>query len=102
MCIMSRSNFKRSYNNISYVYDNSNNTAVSYGSGYLSLMLSGEQQQQAFNDSYTVLILEEAEKLYNKLTTVLTNSVIALPPNIRASSSLSLPAYNNIQRLTNL
>ena len=84
------------------VYDNSNNTAVSYGSGYLSLMLSGEQQQQAFNDSYTVLILEEAEKLYNKLTTVLTNSVIALPANIRASSSLSLPAYNNIQRLTNL
>ncbi|HKG70864.1 MAG TPA: hypothetical protein VKA87_03140 [Nitrososphaeraceae archaeon] len=84
------------------VYDNSNNTAVSYGSGYLSLMLSGEQQQQAFNGSYTVLILEEAEKLYNKLTTVLTNSVIALPANIRASSSLSLPAYNNIQRLTNL
>jgi hypothetical protein len=99
---MSRSNFKRSYNNISYVYDNSNNTAVSYGSGYLSLMLSGEQQQQAFNGSYTVLILEEAEKLYNKLTTVLTNSVIALPANIRASSSLSLPPYNNIQRLTNL
>ena len=32
-----------------------------------------QQQQQSFNDSYTALILEEAEKLYNKLTTELTN-----------------------------
>jgi hypothetical protein len=40
-------------------------------------MLSGrKQQQQSFNDSYTALILEEAEKLYNKLTTELTNRFI--------------------------
>jgi hypothetical protein len=39
-------------------------------------MMSGrQQQQQSFNDSYTVLILEEAEKLYNKLTTQLTNKI---------------------------
>jgi hypothetical protein len=57
------------------IHDNSNNTCVCYGSNYPSLM-SGEQQQQAFNDSYTALILEEAEKLFNKLTTELTNSVM--------------------------
>ena len=45
-----------------------------YGSNYPSLMLPGQQQQQqSFNDNYTALILEEAEKLYNKLTTELTN-----------------------------
>src|SRR5215204_7701100 len=62
------------------IHDNSNNTPISYGSNYPSLMLSGRQQhqqEQSFNDSYTALILEEAEKLYNKLTTELTNSVMA-------------------------
>jgi hypothetical protein len=40
--------------------------------------MSGEQhQQQSFNDRYIALILEESEKIYNKLTTKLTNSVIA-------------------------
>ena len=59
------------------ICDNSNNTTISYGPNYPSLMLSGgQQQQQSFNDSYTALILEEAEKLYNKLTTKLTNEVI--------------------------
>ena len=63
------------YNFISY--SNSNETiSTPYGSNYPSLMLPGQQQQQqqSFNDSYTALILEEAEKLYNKLTTELTNS----------------------------
>jgi hypothetical protein len=36
-----------------------------------------QQQQQSFNASYTTLIIGEAEKLYNKLTTELTNRVIA-------------------------
>jgi hypothetical protein len=33
-------------------------------------MSSGRQhhQQQSFNDSHTALVLEESEKLYNKLT----------------------------------
>ena len=47
-------------------------TTTTYGSNYHSLMLlRQQQQQQSFNDSYTALILEEAEKLYNKLTTEL-------------------------------
>jgi hypothetical protein len=76
------------YNFVSYSI--SNNTTISYGSNYPSLMLSGrQQQQQSFNDSYTALIVEEAEKLYNKLRTELTNSVIA------AASSSSAAAYNN-------
>jgi hypothetical protein len=33
----------------------------------------GQHQQQAFNDSYIALILEESEKLYNNLITELTN-----------------------------
>jgi hypothetical protein len=78
------------------IHDNSNNTPISYGSDYPSLMLSGRQQkqQQSFNDSYTALILEEAEKLYNKLTTELTNWSIAATATIR-ESSLPLPTANN-------
>jgi hypothetical protein len=80
------------------IHDNSNNTTIiSNGSNYHSLMLSGQQhQQQSFNDSYTTLILEEAEKIYNELITELTNSVIAsvATGTIRASS-LPLPAHNN-------
>ncbi len=65
-----RSNSKL-YNFISY--STSVETAsATYGSNYLSLMSEQQQhQQQSFNDSYTALILEEAEKLYNILTTKL-------------------------------
>jgi transposase len=60
------------------IYDNSNNTTISFGSNYLSLLSGGQhQQQQSFNDIYTALILQEAEKLYNKLTTEFTNRIIA-------------------------
>jgi hypothetical protein len=53
-----------------------------YISKYLCLTSLGEQQrQQQFSyisdDRYTALILEEIEKIYNKLTTKLTNRVIA-------------------------
>jgi hypothetical protein len=42
--------------------------------------LSGghQQRQQLFNDRYTALILEEAEKLYNELTTEFTNMVMVM------------------------
>jgi hypothetical protein len=69
-------------------------TSTSYGSNYLSLM-SG-QRQQSFDDIYTVLILEEAEKLYNTLKTELTNKAIAAAAAIRASS---LPSLDNMQML---
>jgi hypothetical protein len=74
-------------NNIS---DNNDNDTTSYGSNYLSLM-SGQQQyqQQSFSDDlYSALILEEAEKLYNKLTTKLTNNVIAAAAAAIRESSL--------------
>jgi hypothetical protein len=62
-------------------------------------MLSGQQQQQqSFNDSYTALIIEEAEKLYNELITKLTDSTIAAAVAIRAS--LPLSGNNNNQKLT--
>ena len=44
-----------------------------------------QQQQQSFDDSYTALILEEAEKLYNKLITEVTNRVIAAAATMSAS-----------------
>jgi hypothetical protein len=72
-------------------YSNSVETAsTTYGSNYSSLMLSGrqEQQQQSFNDSYTALILEESEKLYNKLMSELTNRVIAADATTIRGSSL--------------
>ena len=62
------------YNFVSYSI--SNNTTISHGSNYPSLMFSRRQQQQSFNDNYTALILEESEKLYNKLMTELTNRAI--------------------------
>ena len=79
-------------------YNISNNYAATpYGSNYLSLMSPGRQQyQQSFNDSYTALILQEAERLYNKLTTELTNSVIAAAAIMESSLP---PANNNIQKL---
>ncbi len=65
-------------------YNSNNNTTISYGPNYPSLTLSGrQQQQQSFNDSYTALILEEAEKLYNILTTKLINRVITASATIR-------------------
>ena len=77
------------------IHDNSNNTTINYRSNYLSLMSSG-QQQQSFNDTYTALILEESEKIYNKLTTEFTNRVISA---VRATSLTSL-TNNNEQILT--
>ena len=79
------------------LYKISNNA---YDSNYLPLM-SRQQQHQSFNDSYTALILEEAEKLYNKLTTELTNRIIAAAAAaIRASSLPSSQAINNRYELT--
>jgi hypothetical protein len=58
--------------------------SASYGSNYHSLMSPGQQQQQqSFNDRYTALILEEAEKLHNKITAELTNRVTAEAAAIR-------------------
>jgi hypothetical protein len=58
-------------------------------------MLSGRQQhQQSFNDSYTAVILEEAEKLYNQLTTELTNRIIAATAATMRTSSLPTPSDN--------
>ena len=65
------------YNFISYSTSVVTASSTTYGSNYLSLMSSGQQhQQQLFNNTYTALILEESEKLYNKLTTELTNIII--------------------------
>jgi hypothetical protein len=91
----------------SVLYNISNNTtAASYGSNYLLLMLSGrkQQQQQPFayisDNSYIALIVEEAEKLYNQLTTELTNRIIAAAASIRALSLPSPSANTNKQKLT--
>ncbi len=59
---------------------------------------SQQQQQQSFTDTYIALILEEAEKLYNKLITELTNRVMAARAVAIKESSLSIA--NNRQKLT--
>ncbi len=60
-----------------------------------------QHQQQSFNDSYTALILEESEKLYNKLTTELTDRVITATTTTTAAAirASSLPTANNRQKL---
>jgi hypothetical protein len=90
------------YNFISYGTSVETAATTTYGSNYPSLVLSGQQQQQQlFNDSYTGLILEEVEKLYNKLKPELTDSVIAETASSRASSSLlPSPGNNNKQKLS--
>ena len=81
------------------MYDNSNNTTISYGSNYPSLMLSRRQkQQQSFNDTYIALILEEAEKLYNELRAELTDRIMTAASAAMMISSL--PTANNKQKLT--
>ena len=90
------------YDFISYSTSVETTFATAYGSNYISLM-SGRQhqhQQQSFNDSYTALILEESEKLYNKLTTELTDRVItATTTTTAAIRASSLPTANNRQKL---
>jgi hypothetical protein len=80
------------YNFISY--STSVETSSTYRSSYVSLMSGRQPHQQSFNDSYTALILDEAEKLYNMLRTKLVNRVITANAAIR-ESSLSLPSYSN-------
>ncbi len=82
----------------SYSISNNNDTTY-YGSNCHWLTLP-RQQEQAFSyissdDIYAALILEEAEKLYNELTTKLTNSVIAAATAIMASSLPSLNQKDN-------
>jgi transposase len=86
------------YNFISYTTAVETNS--SYGYNYLSLMSTQQQQQQqqSFNESYTALILEEAEKLYNKLTTELKNSIMVAASEAMKISSLP-SSGNNIQKL---
>jgi hypothetical protein len=59
-----------------FVLSDISNNDTSNPSNYHSLILSGEQQQSfgyiSDDDICTAVILEEAEKLYNKLTTELT------------------------------
>ena len=83
------------------IHDNSNNTTIIYGSNYPSLMFSGrqQQQQQSFNDSYTALILEKSEKIYNKLITEFTNRVTEAASLSIGTSSLPSD-NNNRQKLT--
>ena len=80
------------------IYDKSNNnTTISYGPTYPSLMLSGQQQSSIYisDDICTAVIIEEAEKLYNKLTTKLTDDVMAAAADIRPLSLPSTPQVNN-------
>jgi hypothetical protein len=81
-----------------FVLNDISNNYSSYASNYISLILPGQQSFSYLNDDiYSALILEEAEKIYNKFTTKLTNKVIAAA----ATSRTSLPSLgNNNQNLT--
>jgi hypothetical protein len=72
------------------------------------MLMSGRQHQQTFgyisdDDIYATLILEESEKLYNDLTTKLTNDVMAATAAaMKIIPSLALPlspSNNNSQKL---
>jgi hypothetical protein len=96
--VASKRLYLRLYNFISYG-TSVETTSTTYGSNYLSLISERQQhQQQSFNDSYTALILEESEKLYNKLITKLTDSAMGAAAAITVS--LPLSGNNNNQKLT--
>jgi 3-dehydroquinate dehydratase len=74
---------------LSDISNNNDADRASYRSNYLSLMLPGQKQQSFGYISdyiFAALILEEAEKLYNELTTKLTNEVMTAAVAVRASS----------------
>jgi hypothetical protein len=79
-----------------FILNHISNKDTSYRSNYPLLMLSGSFNNHHFiyisDDPHTALILEETEKLYNKLTTELTNDIIDAA--IR-TSLLTLPTTNN-------
>ena len=77
-----------------YISDNNTDTTC-YGSNHPSFISAQHQQQQSFNDICTAVIIEEAEKLYNKLTTKLTDDVMAAAADIRPLSLPSTPRVNN-------
>jgi hypothetical protein len=75
-----------------------NNNSTIYTSNYHSLIMSEQEQPFIYisDDIYTAVILEEDEKLYNNLTTKLTNDVIAAATAIKETSlSLLSPSGNN-------
>ena len=88
-----------------FVLSDISNNDTSNPSNYHSLILSGEQQQSfgyiSDDDICTAVILEEAEKLYNKLTTELTNRVMASKAVAIKESSLPSTVANNGQKFTN-
>jgi hypothetical protein len=92
-----RSNYEL-YNFISYG-TSVETTSTAYGSNYISLLSGRQPYQQLFNDSYIALILEEAEKLYNQLTTEFTNRVTEAASLSIGTSSLPSD-NNNRQKLT--
>jgi hypothetical protein len=86
------------YNFITYT--TTAETTSTYGSNYVSLMSGLQQhQQQSFNDTYTALILEEAEMLYNTLITKLNNEVIAVSAAAIRKLSLSTPLSDNDKQI---
>jgi len=84
-----------------FVLNDISNNDTSYGSNCGSLMLAGEDQpsNNLNDDIYTALILEESEKLYNNLTTKLTNEIMTAAAAVKASS-IPLPVTNNRQNYT--
>jgi hypothetical protein len=80
-----------------------NNDTTLYRSNHLSLTLPGQKQQPfgyVRDDPYTAVLLEESEKLYEKLTTRLTNEAMAAAAAAIKESSLSLPITNNRKNYT--
>ena len=88
------------YNFVLYNIPNSNATSYSFNSRSLMFPGQQQQQQQSFIDSYTALILEEVEKLYNKLTTELTNRIMTAATDATAIRASWLPTANNRQKIT--
>jgi hypothetical protein len=67
--------------------DTSNNNHITpYGSNCFSLMSEEHSFSYISDDIYTAMILEEAEKIYNNLTTKLRNDVLITAAAIKESS----------------
>ena len=81
------------------ISNNNDTDRAFYEPNYPSFSLSGQQKSFSYlsDDIYSALILEEVEKIYNKLTTELTNWSIAATATIK-ESSLPLPSNNNTQK----
>jgi hypothetical protein len=90
---------RKNPNKYSHLIYNNTPSAANYNSQYYDTASYGQQQQQQYpSQAYADMLLEEAEKLYNKLAKELVAEIISYYASSTSSSS-SLPLVPQFEKL---